>query len=128
MFSGVLTLFSNLSLSSILKLGRDQRQRDPLDYGPATMEMLLKDAVVRDFLDEESVPLPVSDAPILFLLRLSLIIDLPAATYEASIERDYYRSCRSSRDLVGAVAESPRSVRQPKTEPVLCWIAVLQSP
>ncbi|KAI9882279.1 MAG: hypothetical protein M1823_005974 [Watsoniomyces obsoletus] len=44
----------NLSLSTILKLGREQRQRDPLDYGPATMEMLLKDAVVRDFLDEES--------------------------------------------------------------------------
>ncbi len=51
----------NLSLSTILKLGRDQRQRDPLDYGPATMEMLLKDAVVRDFLDEESdQSLPVS--------------------------------------------------------------------
>ena len=58
----MLILLSNLSLSSILKLGRDQRQRDPLDYGPATMEMLLKDAVVRDFLDEESIPLTVSTA------------------------------------------------------------------
>lgn len=44
----------NLSLSTIFKLGRDSgRHKDPLDYGPATMEMLLKDAVVRDFLDEE---------------------------------------------------------------------------
>jgi hypothetical protein len=43
----------NLSLSTILKLGRGMgRRRDPLDYGPASMEMLLKDAVVRDFLDE----------------------------------------------------------------------------
>ncbi|KAH0551448.1 hypothetical protein GP486_007337 [Trichoglossum hirsutum] len=42
-----------LSLSTIFKLGRESRHRkDPLDYGPATMEMLLKDAVVRDFLDE----------------------------------------------------------------------------
>lgn len=44
----------NLSLSTIFKLGRDStRHKDPLDYGPATMEMLLKDAVVRDFLDEQ---------------------------------------------------------------------------
>lgn len=44
----------NLSLSTILKLGRGMgRRRDPLDYGPASMEMLLKDAVVRDFLDEQ---------------------------------------------------------------------------
>lgn len=44
----------NLSLSSIFRLGRDSiRRRDPLDYGPATMEMLLKDAVVKEFLDEE---------------------------------------------------------------------------
>ena len=42
-----------LSLATILKFGRDQtRYRDPLDYGPATMEMF-KDAVVRDFLDEQ---------------------------------------------------------------------------
>ena len=44
---------STLSLSTIFKLGRESRhKKDPLDYGPATMEMLLKDAVVRDFLDE----------------------------------------------------------------------------
>jgi hypothetical protein len=38
-------------LSSIFKLGQASR-RDPLDYGHAATEMLLKDAVVRDFLDE----------------------------------------------------------------------------
>ncbi len=44
----------NLSLSSILRLGRDSmRRRDPLDYGPATMEMLLKEAVVKEFLEEQ---------------------------------------------------------------------------
>jgi voltage-dependent calcium channel len=48
----------NLSLSSILKLGRDSmRRRDPLDYGPATMEMLLKEAVVKEFLEEQDEPL-----------------------------------------------------------------------
>jgi hypothetical protein len=47
----------NLSLSTIFKLGRDAGRRRPLDYGPATMEMLLKDAVVRDFLDERPEPL-----------------------------------------------------------------------
>ncbi|KAK2609041.1 calcium channel protein [Conoideocrella luteorostrata] len=45
---------SNLSLSTIFSLGRSRRRRDPLDYGPAMMEMLLKDAVVRDFLDDDS--------------------------------------------------------------------------
>lgn len=44
---------SNLSLSTIFSLGKSRRRRDPLDYGPAMMEMLLKDAVVRDFLDDE---------------------------------------------------------------------------
>ncbi|SLM37603.1 calcium channel subunit cch1 [Lasallia pustulata] len=43
----------NLSLSTIFKLGMNfQRHKDPLDYGPATTDMLLKDAVVREFLDE----------------------------------------------------------------------------
>ncbi|PLB34643.1 calcium channel protein CCH1 [Aspergillus candidus] len=47
----------NLSLSKILMLGRDpDRYRDPLDHGPAALEMLLKDAVVREFLDEEEGP------------------------------------------------------------------------
>lgn len=47
----------NLSLSKIFMLGRDpERYRDPLDHGPAALEMLLKDAVVREFLDEHDVP------------------------------------------------------------------------
>lgn len=44
---------SNLSLSSILRLGKDMRRRDPLDYGPQTMEMLLKEAVVKEFLEKQ---------------------------------------------------------------------------
>ncbi|KAL4937035.1 hypothetical protein BDV06DRAFT_203799 [Aspergillus oleicola] len=44
----------NLSLSKILKMGRgSSRYKDPLDHGPAALDMLLKDAVVREFLDEE---------------------------------------------------------------------------
>ena len=47
----------NLSLSTIFKLGRNtRRHRDPLDYGPAMMEMLLQEAVFRDFLDEHMEP------------------------------------------------------------------------
>ncbi|KAK4551786.1 calcium channel protein [Recurvomyces mirabilis] len=41
-----------LSLSTIFKFGYAKRQ-DPLDFGNAAVDMLLKDAVVRDFLDEE---------------------------------------------------------------------------
>ncbi|RDL41950.1 Voltage-gated potassium channel [Venustampulla echinocandica] len=44
---------SNLSLSAVFRFGRARAPKDPLDYGPATMEMLLKDAVVKDFLDDE---------------------------------------------------------------------------
>ncbi|RFU33099.1 hypothetical protein B7463_g3252, partial [Scytalidium lignicola] len=44
---------SNLSLSALLRFGRSKNKKDALDYGPATLEMLLKDAVVKDFLDEE---------------------------------------------------------------------------
>ncbi|KAM3465829.1 hypothetical protein MY5147_009198 [Beauveria neobassiana] len=52
---------SNLALSSIFNLAKSRRRRDPLDYGPAMMEMLLKDAVVREFLDDENAePLQVS--------------------------------------------------------------------
>ena len=47
---------SNLSLSAIFRFGRSRTTKDPLDYGPATMEMLLKDAVVKDFLDDELNP------------------------------------------------------------------------
>ena len=44
----------NLSLSAIFKLGRDSaRFKDPLDHGPAALDMLLKDAVVHEFLDEQ---------------------------------------------------------------------------
>ena len=44
---------SNLSLSAIFRFGRDRgRRKDPIDYGPATIEMF-KDTVVRDFLDEQ---------------------------------------------------------------------------
>ncbi|KAI9839940.1 MAG: hypothetical protein M1819_000132 [Sarea resinae] len=45
----------NLSLSAIFKMGRyGGRHRDPLDYGAAPLEMLLKDAVVKDFLDDNT--------------------------------------------------------------------------
>ncbi|KAJ5361521.1 hypothetical protein N7541_002365 [Penicillium brevicompactum] len=44
----------NLALSKILRLGRDSaRYKDPLDHGPAAIELLLKDAVVKEFLDDE---------------------------------------------------------------------------
>ncbi|KAK7416123.1 calcium channel protein [Neonectria punicea] len=43
---------SHLALSTIFTFGKSRRHKDPLDYGPATMEMLLKDAVVREFLDD----------------------------------------------------------------------------
>ena len=46
------SVHSNLSLSTIFKFGRDKSHKDPLDYGPATLEMF-KDTVVRDFLDEQ---------------------------------------------------------------------------
>lgn len=47
---------TNITLSDIFSFGK-AKQRDPLDYGPATMEMLLKDAVVREFLDDSMDPL-----------------------------------------------------------------------
>lgn len=46
------TAGSNVALSEIFSFGKQRQRRDPLDYGPATMEMLLKDAVVREFLDD----------------------------------------------------------------------------
>jgi hypothetical protein len=52
----------NLSLSTIFRLGRDpQRYRDPLDHGPAALEMLLKAAVVQEFLDEQAQERPVEN-------------------------------------------------------------------
>ena len=47
---------SNLALSTIFSFGRARQRRDPLDYGPAMTEMLLKDAVVKEFLDEPTEP------------------------------------------------------------------------
>lgn len=48
----------NLSLSAIFKLGRDpERHKDPLEYGPASLDMLLNDQVVRDFLDDSLEPM-----------------------------------------------------------------------
>ena len=43
----------NLPLSYILKPGKDSgRRRDPLDCGPVRMDVLLKEAVVKEFLEE----------------------------------------------------------------------------
>ncbi|XXG98720.1 hypothetical protein Hte_005049 [Hypoxylon texense] len=47
---------TTITLSDIFSFGKS-KTRDPLDYGPATMEMLLKDAVVREFLDDTMDPL-----------------------------------------------------------------------
>ena len=52
-----LTIRSTLSLSAMFKLRTiTGRRQDPLDYGSAMMEMLLKDAVVKDFLDDTLEP------------------------------------------------------------------------
>ncbi|KAF2460795.1 Ion transport protein-domain-containing protein [Lineolata rhizophorae] len=54
----------NLSLSTIFKLSQATgRRKDPLDYGPAATEMLLKDAVVRDFLDDQGDQSPERPNP-----------------------------------------------------------------
>ncbi|KAL9584966.1 MAG: hypothetical protein Q9203_004448, partial [Teloschistes exilis] len=43
----------NLSLSTIFRFGQgSKRHQDPLDYGPATTDMLVKEKVLRDFLNE----------------------------------------------------------------------------
>ncbi|KAL6830373.1 calcium permeable channel [Trichoderma sp. SZMC 28015] len=44
---------NNLTLSTIFSWGKSRRRKDPLDYGPGMMEMLLKDTVVQEFLDDE---------------------------------------------------------------------------
>ncbi|EFX01203.1 calcium channel subunit cch1 [Grosmannia clavigera kw1407] len=54
---------SNLSLSAMFSFGRRQKRKDPLDYGPAMMEMLLKEAVVHEFLNEASDSLESPDSP-----------------------------------------------------------------
>ncbi|OCT49834.1 Calcium-channel protein cch1 [Cladophialophora carrionii] len=44
----------NLSLAAVFKMGRESlRHRDALEYGSAAVEQLLKEAVVKDFLDEQ---------------------------------------------------------------------------
>ena len=51
----------NLSLSTIFKYGLISGQRrDPLAFGSATTELLLKDAVVKDFLDQHDDPTSVT--------------------------------------------------------------------
>lgn len=52
----------NIALSSIFRLGRDQRYKDPLDHGPAALEMLMKDAVIDDFLDEPATQIRTTDS------------------------------------------------------------------
>lgn len=48
---------SNLALSEIFSFKKNRRQRDPLDYGPATMEMLMNDKIVQEFLNDHKGPL-----------------------------------------------------------------------
>lgn len=51
------TANGNLSLSAILRYGfTSGRRRDPLAIGSTRAELLLKDAVVRDFLDQQDDP------------------------------------------------------------------------
>lgn len=54
---------SNLALSKVFGFGKAKKRKDPLDYGPAAMEMLLKEAVVREFLDESIDPLQQETPP-----------------------------------------------------------------
>ena len=49
------TAGGNLALSSMFKMGRDSfKHRDALEHSGATMEQLLKDAVLTEFLDEQT--------------------------------------------------------------------------
>ncbi|MBE3042650.1 ion transporter [Candidatus Bathyarchaeota archaeon] len=43
---------NNVALSTIFSLGRSRKKKDPLDFGPGTIEMLLKESVVHEFLDD----------------------------------------------------------------------------
>ena len=47
----------NLALSKVFAFRKSRGRTDPLDYGPAMAEMLLKEAVVREFLDDTIDPL-----------------------------------------------------------------------
>ncbi|KAK1757592.1 calcium-channel protein cch1 [Echria macrotheca] len=58
----------NLALSKVFAFGKSRGRQDPLDYGPSMAEMLLKEAVVREFLDDSMDPLQdsgpgISSAP-----------------------------------------------------------------
>ncbi|CAI4213670.1 unnamed protein product [Parascedosporium putredinis] len=66
----------NLALSTIFTFGRNRKKKakDPLDYGPAMMEMLLKDAVVREFLDDPVDPLQESAEPSQPLRQLTTMV------------------------------------------------------
>ncbi|KAF2748099.1 hypothetical protein M011DRAFT_400949 [Sporormia fimetaria CBS 119925] len=60
---GLNSSYGNLSLSSIFKIGKSNR-KDPLDFGAAAADQLLKDDVVRVFLDEpEESDSPRDNAP-----------------------------------------------------------------
>ena len=77
---------ANLSLSSIFKLGRDSlRHRDALQYGSAAIEQLLKEAVVKDFLDERDEPDVLSRRPT--SMHLSAI---PTANVKPGILSKYW--------------------------------------
>lgn len=52
----------NLALSKVFAFGKSKVRQDPLDYGPAMAEMLLKEAVVHEFLNDSMDPLQVSHA------------------------------------------------------------------
>ena len=54
------TQHGTLSLSTIFKLGHVKRQ-DPLDFGSAATDMLLKDGIVRDFLNEQMEEIQAGD-------------------------------------------------------------------
>jgi hypothetical protein len=52
---------NSIALSKVFTFGKARKQVDPLDYGPANIEMLLKEAVVREFLDD-AIDMP-GDSP-----------------------------------------------------------------
>lgn len=54
---------NNLALSTIFTLGRNRKKKDPMDFGPGTIEMLLKESVVHDFLDDRMDPLNDGSEP-----------------------------------------------------------------
>ncbi|KAF2094858.1 calcium channel-like protein subunit Cch1 [Rhizodiscina lignyota] len=58
------TSHGNLSLSTIFKFSlATGRRRDPLAFSNATTELLLKDAIVKDFLDQQEEPIEMVASP-----------------------------------------------------------------